>query len=236
MNLTIMEYEVKDLITGSASDILLAANFPATGFIVGTGSVVLNRLLKRRIEKARDIALEEIRSAKQSNLSTAEADEFVAIVYRYLRAAQEGAATLNLRLMAKIMRGQFIHKSLYASDFLALADILSSLRRDEVVYLATLLKLTRKGKFEPKKNQPGEFFGSEQSVSIQMRKILVGSDIFPRNEDLNACQAAVQRTGLIYRWDFTADGGVIFAPSSRLFALGELVDIEEALKQEDSQN
>lgn len=200
--------------------------------MLGGATTVLNQVFKKRTEAAREIAIEEMQKGQRSNLDFADADEFVAIVYRYIRAAREGAATLNLRLMAKVMRGQIVSESMYASDFLAYADIISTLRREEVVYLATLLKLTKEGLRLPKDSDPNDYYDVAQSVTIQLMKLLVETDFFKDNAALNACILAVQRTGFIRHVTSLASGGNIYAPSTHLEKLGKLACFEDALREE----
>ena len=137
-----------------------------------------------------------------------------------------------MRLMAKVMRGQAVSGSMYASDFLAYADILSTLRREEVVYLATLLRFTKEGTRLSKGSDTDETYGVEQSVAIQLSRTLVGSDFFKDHAALNACILAVQRTGLIRHVTWMGDGSNIYAASVHLEKLGELAQFESALSEE----
>jgi hypothetical protein len=97
----------------------------------------IRRLLKGRLEAAREIFLEEARSGIAAG--SVPPDEFVSAALRYSRAALEGTARRNLRLMAQVM----VHNvpqapSLYADEFLRWADVLASLRREECIAVATL--------------------------------------------------------------------------------------------------
>jgi hypothetical protein len=94
-------------LTGTAfADVLTKIEFSAAGFAGTALGVVLSRILRSRADQARQIFIEEVRQTTRAIRDAAEADEFVAITYRYLQAACEGAARLNLRLMAKVVRGQ----------------------------------------------------------------------------------------------------------------------------------
>lgn len=50
------------------------------------------------------------------------------------------AARLNLRLLAKMIAGQSAIPPLYADEFLAWADVLASLRRDQVMLLGAVVR------------------------------------------------------------------------------------------------
>lgn len=80
------------------------------GSLAGAGfAIAAERLQRWRLERARDILIDELRRGERT-LSAPEADEIVAVLLRYGRAAQEGAARLNLRLMAKASPDRFISR------------------------------------------------------------------------------------------------------------------------------
>lgn len=85
---------------------------------------------KKRWEKARDIGLSEMRRGNRLETDVIDADEYVAIVYRYLRAATEATATLNLRILAKVMHGQILCQTVNVSEFLAYSDTVSTLSHE----------------------------------------------------------------------------------------------------------
>ena len=214
---------------GAASDILAAVDFGATGFIVGTGNELLSKLFNDRAEKARAIAIQEIKKCGRSKFDLPDADQFIAIVYRYARAALEGTAELNLKILAKIMKGQAIEGAIYATEFNEFADIVSSLKTREVVYLGTMLRLYSKGNLVQKEDS-NDSYDIEQSVMIRMIKQLQGTEHFPEKRDLKACEAGLQRTSLIYPVSQLISGGTIYAPSSDLERLAQLVEFNELLE------
>jgi hypothetical protein len=91
---------------GITADILSAADFGATNFIANIANNLLTKMFNDRAQQAREIALEEMRLRKRSSFDLSSADQFVTVVYRYERAALEGTSLLNLKIFAKIMRGQ----------------------------------------------------------------------------------------------------------------------------------
>jgi len=76
----------------------------------------------RRDELARDILFEELRLANITDARAASEDDAIAVIVRYLRAAREGAARLNIRLLAKAIAGQVRSGSLVADEFLQYAE------------------------------------------------------------------------------------------------------------------
>ncbi|MGI4807500.1 MAG: hypothetical protein ACRYF2_05255 [Janthinobacterium lividum] len=108
------------------------------GNLAGAGfAIAAQHLLRRRVEWARDILLDELRQGEKT-LSDLEVEEVVAVLLRYARAAQEGTARLNLRLMAKVIAGQVERGVLYADEFLRNADLIAGLKREEVILLGTI--------------------------------------------------------------------------------------------------
>lgn len=112
-------------------------------FMIPSGSTVsaaIQHVFKKRLDTAREILLEEIKDGNKDMGDAAELEEVAAIIYRYGRAAQEGTARANLRLLAKVIAGQMQVSSLNANDFLYYADILSSLKAQEIQLLGIMVR------------------------------------------------------------------------------------------------
>jgi hypothetical protein len=223
-----MSKEIQNVGIGITADILSAADFGATNFIVNIGNNLLTKMFNDRAEQARKIALDEMSRCKRSDLEVTSADQFVAIVYRYQRAAIEGSSYLNLSILAKIMRGQTTEGSVYASEFSEFAEVVSSLKVKEIVYLGTLIRMY-KDKVLVKKEGSDEYCQLDQSVSISMFNELVNTVHFPDKRDFISCEASLQRTALIYPSKQIVGGSDIFAPTAELERLARLVEFEEVL-------
>lgn len=220
-----MSNGIRNVGMGITADILSAADFGATNFIANVGNNLLTKMFNKRAEKAREIALAEMKRCERSEFDIESADQFVAIVYRYQRAALEGTALLNLKILAKIMRGQATEGSVFASEFNEFAEIISSLKTRDIVYLGTLIRLHKEKALVPKENSE-EYFEIDQSVGILIRKELVGTTHFPENRDLISCETSLQRTAFVYP-SVHIIGGTIFSPTSDLERLAALVEFEE---------
>lgn len=112
-------------------------------FMIPGGSTVstaIQHVFKKRLDTAREILLEEIQNGSKDMRDAAELEEIAAIIYRYGRAAQEGAARANLRLLAKVISRQVNASNLNANDFLYYADILSSLKAQEIQLLGIMVR------------------------------------------------------------------------------------------------
>ena len=67
-----------------------------------TASHILHKVFEKKAIEARDILLQEMSQGGAPEIAE---DDAVYIIYRYLRAAQEGAARVNLRLLAQVIAG-----------------------------------------------------------------------------------------------------------------------------------
>jgi hypothetical protein len=218
--------ELPTLVGSGFSDILAALNFGAANLGGSLLGATLGVFLRKRLEASRDIFVEEVRVATRPVRDVHEADEMVSIVYRYLDAARQGAARLNLRLLAKVARGQYEREGLYASEFLRYADMITSLRREEVIFLATLHRVF--------KQRHGA--DNVESYRLVVQELVKGA--FRGADEVKACATAVQRTGLVLPVMTGTVGGVGYtcSPAPLLAQIVELASFEEALAQEsDSQ-
>lgn len=124
---------VVSAVAAAVGDALSAASVPG-GNVAG---VAISAIFAKRLTAAREVLLSEL-AAGEKTLNNSEVEESAAIVYRYLKAAREGAARLNLRLLAAVFAGQVRGSTIVSDEFLYYADLLSSLRRDEIILLGTL--------------------------------------------------------------------------------------------------
>jgi hypothetical protein len=192
---------------------------------------LLSSILRRRIERAREIAFSEIRTGEKPSNYVIDADEVVAIVYKYLDCARQGTARHNLRLMARIMCGQAALADLQADEFLTFADILRSLRHEEVCTLATSYRVRR----ELLKSKQASWapHDERQALDRAIEDRLVGPHkLFRHRDELNATKAALQRTGMIALAGTRSDGTVVYAETPLLERVGRLAMLENPLPEE----
>lgn len=108
----------------------------------GTLSSALGRVLGWRLEEAQEILDSELRLIKRRLTRVGEVEEAAGMVLRYIRAAQEGASQINLRIMAKVIRGLAASARFKASDFLRFADAVASLTVEEACVVTCLYEKT----------------------------------------------------------------------------------------------
>lgn len=212
-----MDDDLPSLVGASFADLLTAFNFAAPGVVGGAAGNILSKLLKGRLETTREQFFEEIRNGLRPPRDTHEADEFVAIVYRYLQIGMEGAARENLRLMARVIRGQIEHNALYASDFLRWCPVLASLSNSEIKFLGALYRLTKEFKrTEETPNQP-------HGTGEEMQALLIPI-VFKDKWELTSAACALLRTGLLVA--YSGYGGLVFRPTAMLLEIAKLAEFE----------
>jgi hypothetical protein len=178
--------------------------------------------LKRRQDNAREILLDELRQGSKT-LDLDEIEEAVAISQRYNRAAMEGAARLNLRLMAQVIAGQAERGKLVADEFLYYADIVASLRREELILIGTLYRHWVSNSSPP-------LGTSREDLVLQATKSELIPNSFATEDEFIATATATMRTGLVVA--LSAWGGLVYKPTPLLDKFAALASIEEALDAE----
>lgn len=199
----------------------VAAKGVAVGGVlsVAVGSAV-QRLIRRRMETARDILIEEVRLGEKNLDDAAQVEEMVACMLRYGRAAEEGAARLNLRLMAAMLNGVVGATPMYASDFLQLSSILASLRREEVIVLSICLKWKADG--------------HDEFISVDYLRDSSVSTLFRDEAEIIGVMCSILRTGFVASlpgWDAN-----IYQTTPLFDRLCALVDIEAVLERDARMN
>jgi len=176
-------------------------------------------LLRKRLERARDILLEELARGR-IRVSEADFEDGLAITYRFLRAAQEGASRVNLRLLAQVIARQAWAGKMTADEFLYYADILGSLRRDEVLLIGCLYR-TWHAQLE------GVDVGQRRIATIGTLKVELIPTVFESEDDLFAIADSITRTGLVLT--VAAYGGSFYQPTPLFERVVKMVDLEAAI-------
>lgn len=214
---------VVSTVAAAVGDALSAAFVPG-GNVAG---VAISAIFEKRLKAARAILLSEL-AAGEKTLNDSEVEEVAAITYRYLKAAQEGAARLNLRLLAGVIAGQVQGRAVVADEFLYYADLLSSLRRDEIILLGTLARFAKEVRNEGIGADNKEF---ATQVSMRTRAALIPSQ-FQDQEHYAAIAGALLRTGLVV--GLSGWGTMVFIPSKLMAELSQLVEIDGVIQRDDA--
>ncbi|CAN7806573.1 hypothetical protein LJR267_010739 [Paraburkholderia hospita] len=186
----------------------------------GVAGEALNALFKKRADDAREIMLTELSRGKV-RLSETDAEEAVAIVYRYLRAAQEGAARVNLRLLAQVLSNQVHLGLIKADEFLYYADILAPLRRDELLLTGSILR-----HWENAIDQKDDPVERKRTATTKAHETLIPS-VFGDADEFQAVADGLRRTGF-FSIQATAGSGDLLGLSPVLLQLARLADFNAA--------
>ena len=184
----------------------------------GVAGFALNQLLQKRLEAAREILFEEL-SRGRIRVSEANLEDGLAIAYRFLRAAQEGASRVNLRLLSQVIARQAWMGTMTADEFLYYADILGPLRRDEVILVGCLHRTWHA-------QDAVADVGQRRIATIRVLQQELIPAVFESNDDLFAIADSLTRTGLVST--VAAYGGAFYQPTPLLERLVTMVDLEAA--------
>ncbi|GAC1043828.1 hypothetical protein [Rhizobiales bacterium] len=215
---------MKDLFLSLISDFLADNNFPLSSTVSTGGAITLKGLLGRRVESAQQVLLDEIKRGDRP-LEFHSADEAAAITYRYLRAAEEGAARLNLRLLARVIVGSVENGALYADDFLRWADTLAGLKREEIIVLGVVQRQTEI--FEDPFPDDGSIARFWQSCWIA----LLNEHGMQSSESV-AYASSLTRTGLVAPNTDSPNGGIAFYGTHLLQELAGMMVVEGILERD----
>jgi hypothetical protein len=83
-------------------------------------------------------------SPEPINFTESDTDPLIEIIYRFSKAAADGAARENLRLLAQVIAGLKRNKALEPDKFRKWANILEQLTRDELMVIGKALAVRRK--------------------------------------------------------------------------------------------
>lgn len=180
-----------EVLSAFLGDSLSLINYPAAGTAATGAALALQRVMKRREDAAREVLQSELSKGNIGPLDAAAQDDAVAILFRYARAAQEGAARRNLRLLAQVIRGQLSLGNLVADEFLSYADVLASLRREEVTLLGVMAR--HRGQLRVADTTDEAAFGIWMAIEAE----LSGTPLFPTRDHVKASASALVRSGLV---------------------------------------
>lgn len=225
-----------NLAMAGAKDLASLLGIPAE-----TVSEVYRQVGQRRLEAAHSRLLEELRAGQITLIDAGAQDDFIAIWHRYFRAAQEGAARTNLRLMARIIAGMAGRRSLVADQFLHYADILAGLRRDELILVATLHRHRKECDRKLAEGQKGHIGDlaigraedpgyNEGPSPYKLTKDELIPKVFESEGHFNAVCNALTRTGLVTA--ASSFGPLVFLTSPLMDRLESVASVEAAIAAE----
>ena len=202
-------------------------------FGIPTSSIqeLWNAHCERKLAESRYILFDEITQGNFNNIAN---DDKISLIHRYTLAAMNGAARLNLRLLAKainsIVKGEQLPSPIYANEFNRYAQILATLSDEEIHLLAQLYKMREDDlKYIKLHNEPPKGINANYFT-----KLIAGYEYSQpeKVKETKAIAGALLRTGLIYQENVGCGGSYVYALTPFFDKIIELVDFQDALDKE----
>lgn len=188
---------------------------------------------EQKIAQSRDILLDEIEQGSFDNMGE---DDKVSVMHRYMQAAMNGSARINLRLLAKainsLSKGEKQSKPMYANEFNRYAQALETLSVEEIQILAKLYNMRENQKKYMKENKtppPGIKGSYAERFLINLEFI----DSLSKEKTM-ASLCSLLRTGLVYQDDIGALNSIQYVLSPFFDEIVALVDFQDALNKENN--
>lgn len=188
----------------------------------GIGGAVENFLEQRRakkLEEARDALLVAIEEARDLPSKASSKDDILDVIYRYLRAAESGAARRNIKLMARFLVFESVAGCSKRSFIDEQIEVLSSVSEDEIALLVMLYK-RRLETGDPE-------FGIDKLMEAGIPAL------FGTREEVHAVANRASRTGYLKTIERATLGGgeTDFQLSQRFFKLIDVLGGVDALEK-----
>lgn len=192
------------------------------------GKTALAAYRRDKIEEGQEILLKEIAKGKVWAIAD---DKAAAMLFRYMRAMQEGEARRNLELMAEALASAASDPAFEPDEFKRHADKLADLSRQEIYILAAFISARDELGFGPDFAPPVHYQGGLQGDASQ--KLVAAayyramqSGLFSGKEEYEGVCAALSRTGWIK--GHSGWGSLVYSASPLLSAVARLVDFPAA--------
>jgi predicted TPR repeat methyltransferase len=183
-------------------------------FILTNGAkAAMERYGQRRAEMARDVILKELAKGKHWAITD---DKAAAAMWAYQRAAREGAARLNLELMAEALVTGAAERSFVPNTFRHHAEALASLSREEAVLLACMMRIQQMG-------------GEGPQYWRAVTDMASGLGIFGDHTEIDGCAGALTRTGWVL--PVSAFDGMIFRLTRQAQQVSNLIDWADVISR-----
>lgn len=201
---------------------------PVTEFVFGqvAGKVFdwavfspIGAVMEKRSRLAQEVLLEEVREGKTFT-SQEKLEDAAAMALRYARAAEEGAARRNLRLMARLLAGALEDEGLYASEFLRWAPTLASLSREELAVAVEFHRALAAKRAEgvARENAPGA------AMPEAIARLVGPGLLFAEEAEVFQVIGQLVGSGLLIFG--SAFGGIVYYASPRMDDLVRLARLE----------
>lgn len=216
---------VNDVTNSALFDILSLFGIPTT-----TIQNLWQQHCEQKILESRDILFSEIEQGSFDNIGN---DDKVSLMHRYMQAAMNGSARINLRLLAQainsLSKGKKQSKPIYANEFNRYAQALETLSEDEIHLLASMYEY-RKNARSPYTRITARGIECENDFLQNFSKHYRYENKISDEEYISMCSALL-RTGLIYPRTYIRETTYDLSPF--FDEIVTLVDFQDVLRKED---
>lgn len=214
-----------DVTNSALFDILSLFGIPTT-----TIQNLWQQHCEQKILESRDILFSEIEQGSFDNIGN---DDKVSVIHRYMQAAMNGSARINLRLLAKainsLSKGEKQSKPIYANEFNRYAQALETLSEDEIHLLASMYEYRKNARL-PYTRITARGIEWENDFLQNFSQHYRYENKISEEEYISMCSALL-RTGLIYPRTYIRETTYDLSPF--FDEIVTLVDFQDALKKED---
>jgi hypothetical protein len=181
------------------------------------------RLLHRRTTAVRALLIEDLRNSGVSLAEAAERDEVVSMMITLVEALRQGAATRNLRIIARILAGKAANPAEGTEDFIAWSDAIKGLTYKDISFLLTHWRRYSEMRIEDA--APG---GDPVKVTRDkiLRELVGEGKLLQSTAEYEMYGYSLLRTGFVTMMSLISDFNV-FVPTSRLSRLVEMARLDE---------
>lgn len=204
--------------TTIASDVLSAFNLPGGNSLAKFAELYIAR--KRR--EATEILIRELRQGVDGEIDFGDdIDPMIEMVHRFARAVDDGAARLNLRLLAQIIAGMKRRKAVDPDAFRRWSGIIALCSRDELIVIGKAIALSKIEEPEP----------GEETFFKRLESSLLEAGY--QQGEIDSLLTSVSRTGLLS--PASGWGCLVYSPSPWLAELAVLADFETLAEAEQAE-
>jgi hypothetical protein len=190
---------------------------PFAGVATAAAKEAIGRWLKRAEETGEEILKQELLKADSLEYLRRDPDGMYVRTARYIHAVRMGTAHTNLRILARLVIYGDGSRAIEADDFLSLAQIIESLRPNELVVLAAIIR-------ECQRREQKQAIDVNGDIKRQVKEGLQGKFSEPEIESLFG---SLLRTGFVYMTSGYGAGGWYVSP--QLMKLERTVQFAEAV-------
>lgn len=200
------------------SDLIDLAGNPAVSFL---GSQVSGAIRRERLRVAAETLTRRMRRGKPWLFRES---EVAALVFDFLRAAEDGTAKRNIEIMADLIANGVGEEGLTEEAVRHLMRTIAALSYEELRVIAAMIRAIH-GLGPPEEGGPPDVFKQVSEVwNATWRQFAGAGEDRPSNE-MYARVGALQRTGFIVA--HSGMGALAYGPSPSLMRLNTLTDLSE---------